>query len=76
MKVPFVDLKKQYLNIKKEIDTSIQRNINNTSFIGGSDLDKFSNKLSSLLGKTRYPSSEWNGCYLHIFKDVGNWPWR
>lgn len=50
MKVPFVDLKKQYLNIKKEIDTSIQRNINNTSFIGGSDLDKFSNKLSSLLG--------------------------
>lgn len=35
MKIPFVDLKKQYLTIKTEIDEAIQNVIHDTAFIGG-----------------------------------------
>jgi len=35
MIIPFVDLKAQYLSIKKEIDTTIQNVINETAFING-----------------------------------------
>ena len=35
MKIPFVDLKAQYLSIKEEIDTAIQNVINETAFIKG-----------------------------------------
>jgi len=37
MNVPFVDLKKQYLGIKSEVDEAISEVINNTAFIGGSN---------------------------------------
>ncbi len=50
MNVPFVDLKKQYLNIKNEIDEAIKDVIVNTSFIGGTHVDDFSLNLSNLLG--------------------------
>jgi dTDP-4-amino-4,6-dideoxygalactose transaminase len=36
MKIPFVDLKQQYLSIKEEIDCAIAEVINNCSFIGTS----------------------------------------
>ena len=35
MKVPFVDLKAQYLTIKEEIDRAIADVIGETAFIGG-----------------------------------------
>jgi dTDP-4-amino-4,6-dideoxygalactose transaminase len=35
MKVPFVDLKKQYLSIKSEIDTAMANVLNESAFIGG-----------------------------------------
>lgn len=39
--IKFLDLHKQYLSIKDEIDQSIKAVINNSSFIGGSYKDKF-----------------------------------
>ena len=48
-KIPFVDLKAQYISIKKEIDLVIKNIINQTSFIGGEPLIQFSESLSSLL---------------------------
>jgi dTDP-4-amino-4,6-dideoxygalactose transaminase/methionyl-tRNA formyltransferase len=41
MKVNFVDLKKQYLSIKPEIDAAISRVLDNTSFILGSEVSDF-----------------------------------
>ena len=35
MKIPFVDLKAQYLSIKDEIDDAISSVINDTAFIKG-----------------------------------------
>jgi len=41
MKVPFLDLKTQYLSIKNEIDDAIQDVINNTAFILGKSVTNF-----------------------------------
>ena len=49
MKIPFVNLKKQYLNIKEEIDHSIQDVIENSSFIGGKHVEFFASNLIELL---------------------------
>ena len=49
MKIPFVDLKAQYLSIKPEIDKVIKNTIDNTRFIGGYELEQFSNTLSTQL---------------------------
>lgn len=49
MNIPFVNLKKQYLSIKNEIDQSIQEVIENTSFIGGKHVELFAENLSLLL---------------------------
>jgi len=50
MNVPFVDLKAQYQSIKNEIDQSIARVIENTSFIGGEFVNDFEAKFSKLYG--------------------------
>lgn len=50
MKVPFLDLKQQYLNHKEEIDNAMNKVLLNTSFIGGEDVSKFSDEFSSLYG--------------------------
>lgn len=49
MKIPFVNLKKQYLNIKEEIDHSIQDVLENSSFIGGKHVEFFASNLIELL---------------------------
>ena len=41
MKVPFVDLKAQYLSIKEDIDKAIYDVIDQTAFIGGSAIKQF-----------------------------------
>ena len=50
MIIPFVDLKAQYLTIKKDIDNAISGVINETSFIGGSYVKKFEEEFASLYG--------------------------
>jgi len=47
MKVPFVDLKAQYLNIKTEIDTAVNKVIENTAFIGGVILKSFEKEFAT-----------------------------
>lgn len=46
MKVPFVDLKNQYLTIKSEIDRAIQAVINDTAFINGKYVQEFEEKFA------------------------------
>lgn len=45
-----VDLKRQYLKIKPEIDTAIQNVIDTTAFIAGPDVKEFANEMSAYLG--------------------------
>jgi len=46
MKVPFLDLKAQYLSIKNEIDSVIQEVIDNTAFAGGPFVKKFEQQFA------------------------------
>src|ERR1700742_4804349 len=50
MKIPFVDLKAQYQSIKEDIDKSIARVIDETSFIGGGYVKQFETEFASLYG--------------------------
>jgi dTDP-4-amino-4,6-dideoxygalactose transaminase len=50
MKVPFVDLKSQYNDIKPEIDAAIADVISNTAFIGGSFAKKFEDSFAVYTG--------------------------
>ncbi|MFC1801177.1 DegT/DnrJ/EryC1/StrS family aminotransferase [Nanoarchaeota archaeon] len=50
MKIPLVDLKVQYLNIKPEIDVAIQEVLDNTSFIMGSPVKNFEENLAKFCG--------------------------
>jgi len=50
MKVPFVDLKAQYLSIQGEIDAAIRDIINNTAFIGGKPVSDFETAFAALYG--------------------------
>lgn len=50
MKVPFVDLKKQYLSIKDEIDTTVQKVIEEASFVGGKYLKSFEKNFADHIG--------------------------
>ena len=45
--IKFLDLKKQYESIKKEIDNTIQNVINDTAFVGGYYLEEFENNFAS-----------------------------
>ena len=48
--IQMVDLKRQYLHIKTEVDAAIQEVINTTSFINGKAVADFSAALSRYLG--------------------------
>jgi dTDP-4-amino-4,6-dideoxygalactose transaminase len=48
MKIPFVDLKSQYLSIKSEINKAIYNTIENTSFIGGEQVTNFENTFQKM----------------------------
>lgn len=50
MKVPFVDLKAQYLNHKQEIDQAIANVINDTAFIGGKYVEEFEQNYAKEYG--------------------------
>ncbi len=48
--IPLVDLKKQYLSIKKEIDKAIQGVIDETAFIMGDHVKGFEESFASIFG--------------------------
>jgi dTDP-4-amino-4,6-dideoxygalactose transaminase len=50
MKVPFVDLYAQYLDIKKEIDSAIENTIRTSSYIGGSAVKEFEKEFAAWVG--------------------------
>ena len=50
MQIPLVDLKAQYASIRPEIDTSIQRVLDNTSFILGNEVAAFEGAFARLVG--------------------------
>lgn len=50
MKIPFVNLKLQYQSIKNEIDQAISKVINETSFIGGSQVAEFEKQFAEHYG--------------------------
>ena len=50
MKIQFVDLKKQYLSIKEEIDTSISRVINESAYIKGKYVYEFEQRYAEMCG--------------------------
>lgn len=52
MKVPFVDLKKQYAAIKTEIDEAIQNVINDAAFIGGKYAQAFEEAFAAFCRAT------------------------
>ncbi len=47
--VKFLDLKKQYLEIKEEIDKAIFEVIENTAFVGGKYVEEFENNFANYL---------------------------
>jgi len=53
MKIPFLDLKRQYEQIKEEIDVAIQKVIDSQMFILGDHVSKFEDDLSRYCG-TKY----------------------
>ena len=48
--VKFLDLKRQYLGIKGEIDSAIQSVINDTAFVGGKYVQKFESEFAQYIG--------------------------
>jgi len=50
LKIPFVDLKLQYQSIKREIDQSIQKVLDDTAFIGGKYVAQFEQEFAAYLG--------------------------
>ncbi len=49
-KIQMVDLKRQYENIKPEVDAAIQSVIDSTAFINGADVQEFAKELATYLG--------------------------
>jgi UDP-2-acetamido-2-deoxy-ribo-hexuluronate aminotransferase len=48
--IQMVDLKRQYLKIKPEIDSAVMNVLESTMFIGGSQVNSFADNLSKYLG--------------------------
>lgn len=58
MKVPFVDLKVQYQNIKGEIKTALDDILENTAFVHGPRNEKFENDFAKYLGVKHFACSD------------------
>jgi len=50
MKIPFVDLKSQYISIKNELDQAINNVITESAFIGGKYLKSFEHNFAGYIG--------------------------
>ncbi len=54
MAVKFLDLKKQYLGIRAEIDEAIRRVVERGCFVGGEEVEAFENEFSEYLNKNAF----------------------
>lgn len=61
MNIPFIDLKIQYQNLKKEIDSAIKLVIDNTAFVRGKHVKDFENNFSSMFNTPVHTVSCANG---------------
>ena len=50
MRVPFLDLKRQYESIKQEIDDAIQRVLDSQQFILGQEVEEFERRMAKYCG--------------------------
>ena len=50
MKIPFVDLKSQYLSVKAEIDKALSDVIMDTAFVGGPYVKRFERNFAEYVG--------------------------
>lgn len=50
MKIPFVDLSRQYLSIKDEIDSAVSRVLNSGRFILGEEVSSFEDEFADYIG--------------------------
>ena len=48
--IPFADLKRQYKNLKSEIDACIHDSLENTAFVGGNGIIEFEKSFSKYIG--------------------------
>lgn len=53
MAVKFLDLHKQYLSIKNEIDRAIFSVIETSAFVGGTEVEAFEKEFASFIGGGR-----------------------
>ncbi len=53
MKIPYVNIKKQYKSEKKKLSKIIDKTLSSGSWVGGTEIDKFEKKISSLCN-TKY----------------------
>ena len=75
MKVPFVDLKAQYLSIKPDIDQAIERVISETAFIGGKYVNAFKDDFASIYGvKHCIPVANGTDAIYIVLKTLGIGP--
>ncbi|MBP1683337.1 MAG: putative pyridoxal phosphate-dependent enzyme [Ignavibacteriaceae bacterium] len=75
MEVPFLDLKVQYKSIKNEIDTAIQKVLDNTAFILGPSVAEFEKEFAKI-HNVKYclgTSSGTDGNHLALWSlDIGS----
>jgi dTDP-4-amino-4,6-dideoxygalactose transaminase len=50
MKIPFMDLKRQYVNIKKDIDSALQDTIERCAFVAGERVKQFEDNFAQYCG--------------------------
>jgi len=50
IKIPFLDLKAQYYSIKSEIDSAIQKTLENSSFVLGPEVENLEKEFASFCG--------------------------
>ncbi len=66
MKIPLVDLRAQYDAIKPEIDTAMQRVIENSSFILGAEVKTFEQNFAALCGVKHAVGVDSGTAALHL----------
>lgn len=66
MKIPLVDLRAQYLSIKEEIDSTIQRILDTTSFVLGEEVSSFEEEFAAYVKCRRAAGVASGTAALHL----------
>lgn len=67
-KIPLVDLKKQYLEIHKDVDSAVKKVLSNANFILGEEVSVFENEFAKYIG-VKYcigVASGWDAIYIAL----------